>query len=65
MNGFEVCRAIRAQPAGRSAFVVALTGWGQEDDRRRSEDAGFDAHLVKPVDERALRAAVAGRMPDG
>jgi len=52
LNGYEVARKIRQQP-GRP-LLVALTGWGQEEDRRRTEDAGFDAHLVKPVDEAAL-----------
>jgi CheY-like chemotaxis protein len=50
MNGYEVCRRIRQEPWGRDLAVVALTGWGQEEDRQRSRDAGFDAHLVKPVD---------------
>ena len=59
MNGYDACRAIRAQPGGKDAIVVAITGWGQEQDRRRSEEAGFDAHLVKPVGERALREVIA------
>jgi CheY-like chemotaxis protein len=50
MNGYEVCRRIRALDFGRSALIVALTGWGQDDDRRQSSDAGFDRHLVKPID---------------
>jgi len=50
LNGYEACRRIRAQPWGKDIRLVALTGWGQEEDRRRSEAAGFDAHLVKPVD---------------
>jgi signal transduction histidine kinase/ActR/RegA family two-component response regulator len=49
MNGYETCRRLRGQTHGNEIFVVALTGWGQEDDRRRSEEAGFDHHLVKPV----------------
>jgi len=49
-NGYEVCRRIRAQPWGRTATLVALTGWGQAEDKRRSQEAGFDAHLVKPAD---------------
>jgi PAS domain S-box-containing protein len=55
-NGLDVCRHIRAQPWGKGALVVALTGWGREDDRRQTEDAGFDHHLVKPVDPYALGA---------
>jgi signal transduction histidine kinase len=50
MDGYEVARRIRAQPWGRSITLVALTGWGQESDRRRSGEAGFDSHLVKPLD---------------
>jgi DNA-binding response OmpR family regulator len=48
LNGFDVCRRIRGQPWGKSIVMVALTGWGQEEDRRKSTDAGFDHHMVKP-----------------
>jgi CheY-like chemotaxis protein len=48
LNGFDVCRALRAR-GHREAFIVAVTGYAQEEDRRRSREAGFDAHLVKPV----------------
>ncbi len=54
MNGYDVCRYIRQQPWGQATLLVAVTGWGQEEDRRRTEAAGFDHHLVKPVDPRAL-----------
>ena len=50
MNGFEVCQAIRKETWGARIVMVALTGWGQAEDRRRSHEAGFDQHLVKPVD---------------
>jgi CheY-like chemotaxis protein len=50
LNGFDACRRIREQAWGKSMVLVALTGWGQEEDRRKSRDAGFDHHLVKPVD---------------
>ena len=50
LDGHEVCRRIREQTWGRDIVVIALTGWGQEDDRRKSEEAGFNGHLVKPVD---------------
>jgi CheY-like chemotaxis protein/nitrogen-specific signal transduction histidine kinase len=51
MNGYDVARAIRALPGTqRSTFLVAITGWGSEEDRRRSANAGFDEHLTKPVD---------------
>lgn len=54
MNGFEACRRIREQAWGNRVTIVALTGWGQEEDKRRSQEAGFDDHLVKPVDPAAL-----------
>lgn len=50
MNGYDAARAIRGQPWGQDVLLFALTGWGQEEDRRRSREAGFDAHLVKPVE---------------
>jgi two-component system CheB/CheR fusion protein len=50
VNGYEVCRRIREQPWGRRMLLIALTGWGQEEDRRQSKDAGFDHHMVKPLD---------------
>jgi CheY-like chemotaxis protein len=49
MSGYDVCRTIRAQPWGKAVVVIALTGWGQDDDLRRTADAGFTGHLVKPV----------------
>jgi CheY-like chemotaxis protein len=49
MSGHEVCRRLRERPWGRELVLVALTGWGQSEDRRKSQDAGFDGHLVKPV----------------
>jgi CheY-like chemotaxis protein len=54
LNGYEVCRRIREQPWGNDMLLVALTGWGQAEDRRKSHEAGFDGHLVKPVDYGAL-----------
>ncbi len=54
LNGYDACRTIREQPWGRDIQLVALTGWGQEDDRCKSRDAGFDAHLVKPLDHAEL-----------
>jgi signal transduction histidine kinase len=50
LDGYEVARRIRVQPWGRQITLVALTGWGQDSDRRRSREAGFDTHLVKPLD---------------
>jgi PAS domain S-box-containing protein len=54
LNGYDACRRIRAEDWGREIVLVALTGWGQTDDRIRSEEAGFDHHLVKPVEPAAL-----------
>jgi PAS domain S-box-containing protein len=50
LNGYETARRLRAKPEGDELLLVALTGWGQESDRLRSTDAGFDSHLIKPVD---------------
>jgi len=55
LDGYEVARRLRAEPWGRDILLIAATGWGQDDDRQRSEEAGFDAHVVKPVDLDALR----------
>src|SRR4051812_41543536 len=49
MDGFEVCRQIRAEAWGKRIVLIALTGWGQANDRESTREAGFDAHLVKPV----------------
>jgi PAS domain S-box-containing protein len=58
MNGYDACRAIRAQQAPSRPFILALTGWGQQEDRRKSAEAGFDGHLVKPVDHAQLLRAI-------
>ena len=55
MDGYEVARRIRANPANRDISLIALTGWGQDEDRRRSSAAGFNYHLVKPADIDQLR----------
>ena len=60
VNGYEVCRRIRQQAWGEGMVVFALTGWGQEEDQRRSLAAGFDAHLVKPVLPADLEKLLAG-----
>jgi signal transduction histidine kinase/CheY-like chemotaxis protein len=54
LDGLEACSRIRSLPGGGSLFLVALTGWGQDEDRRKTREAGFDAHLVKPVAPDAL-----------
>lgn len=53
-NGYEAARQIRQQPWGKPMLLVALTGWGKDEDRQKSKEAGFDGHLVKPVDRAAL-----------
>jgi two-component system CheB/CheR fusion protein len=58
LNGYDVCRELRRQPWGAAAVILAMTGWGQQEDRRKSKDAGFDAHLVKPVEHDALIEAL-------
>jgi len=59
-NGYDAAKRIRGEPWGRAITLVALTGWGQDSDRRRSEDAGFDMHLTKPVDPKAVSDLLAG-----
>jgi PAS domain S-box-containing protein len=54
LNGYETCRRIRKEPWGSEIIMIALTGWGQEEDKRKSKEAGFDYHLVKPVDPDVL-----------
>jgi len=58
MSGLEVARRLRADPSLRAVRLVAATGWGQDDDRRRSREAGFDHHLTKPIDPADLREAL-------
>jgi PAS domain S-box-containing protein len=54
LNGYEVARALRREPWGTGITLIALTGWGQESDRQKAMDAGFDRHLTKPIDPDAL-----------
>lgn len=56
MSGYEICRRLREKPGGRELVIFAQTGWGQDEDRRRTQKAGFDHHLVKPVDPADLLA---------
>ena len=58
IDGYEVARAVRAQPDGKTTTIIAVTGYGQVEDRRRSKEAGFDAHLVKPVSPSALSSLI-------
>jgi PAS domain S-box-containing protein len=59
LDGFEVARALRASPAGKTMTLIAVTGYGQAQDRQRSKEAGFDAHLVKPVSQTVLSSLIA------
>jgi CheY-like chemotaxis protein len=59
MDGYEVARRARRQPEGRDVTFIALTGWGQEEDRRLSREAGIDHHLIKPVDFAELESLLA------
>jgi CheY-like chemotaxis protein len=59
MDGYEVCRRVRELSWGDAVTIIALTGWGQEQDRRRTLEAGFDHHLVKPVDPSLLVRLIA------
>lgn len=60
MDGYEVCRRIRQEAFGRNVTIVALTGWGQERDKQRAIDAGFDTHLTKPADPVEIRRLISG-----
>jgi CheY-like chemotaxis protein len=54
LDGYDTCRRIRELPWGKNTVLIALTGWGQDEDRRRTRAAGFDHHLVKPVESSTL-----------
>ncbi|HWG42501.1 MAG TPA: ATP-binding protein [Gemmataceae bacterium] len=60
LSGYEVCRRIREQPWGEGVVLIAQTGWGQEEDKCRSKEAGFNFHMVKPIDPDALEKLLAG-----
>lgn len=62
MSGYEVARRLRAK-RGDSVLIVAITGWGQEEDRRRAREAGFDHHFTKPVDYEALLELIESEAP--
>ena len=59
MNGYEVARRLRSEAALQRVLVVALTGWGNDDNKRKSQEAGFDFHLTKPVDAAAIETILA------
>jgi CheY-like chemotaxis protein len=60
MDGYEACRRIRSLPFGSEVILVAVTGWGQEEDRRKSKAAGFDHHMIKPVEPVAIEKLLQG-----
>jgi CheY-like chemotaxis protein len=60
LDGYGVARALRSDPDLRAAYLIAMTGFGLEEDRRRAQDAGFDRHMTKPVDPDALERILAG-----
>ncbi len=60
LDGYEVARRIRREPWGRDILLIAMTGWGQEKDKREASEAGFDSHLTKPVDVEQLERLIAG-----
>jgi CheY-like chemotaxis protein len=59
LNGYDACRRIRELYPDRNMLNIALTGWGQPEDRRRAQEAGFDSHLVKPVEPAMLEKLIA------
>ncbi|HKB01381.1 MAG TPA: response regulator, partial [Gemmataceae bacterium] len=63
MTGYEVAQQLRAQPGLESVVLAAMTGYGQDDDRRRSREAGFNHHLTKPLDPERLHALIASPPP--
>ena len=62
MDGYEACRRLRAQPWSAGTTVFAITGWGREDDRRKTQQAGFDGHLVKPVAPDVIARTLGGAL---
>ncbi len=64
-SGYDVATTLRAMPNGDDVLLVAITGWGQPEDRRRTRDAGFDRHLVKPPDLSTLQAVCRSLASDG
>jgi CheY-like chemotaxis protein len=61
MDGYEIARRLRAEPNGAGVLLVALTGYGSASDRDRSRQAGFDLHLLKPVDPKTLQSVLESR----
>jgi CheY-like chemotaxis protein len=64
MTGHEAARILRDRPGGEKTLLVAVSGWGRDEDRERSESAGIDAHLVKPLQFEELKALLAAHEPE-
>ena len=64
LNGYEVAQRIREQAWGAAMFLIAVTGWGQEEDRQRSSEVGLNVHMVKPVEPAALEKLLADLPPN-
>jgi CheY-like chemotaxis protein len=62
MDGYEAARRIRRQPGAKEVLMIAVTGWGQNDARQRTMEAGFDHHLIKPVDFDEIKQLASGRL---
>jgi CheY-like chemotaxis protein len=63
LHGYELARRLRRDPRTAGCFIVALTGWGRDDDRHRAKEAGFDTHLVKPIDPARIEEILRGQSP--
>jgi CheY-like chemotaxis protein len=63
IDGYEACRRMRQRPSQKAIVIVAVTGWGQPQDKQRALEAGFDAHLTKPVALEALARILAATPP--
>jgi CheY-like chemotaxis protein len=63
IDGYETCRQMRRRPSNKAMVIIAVTGWGQPQDKQRALDAGFDAHLTKPVELEALAGILTGSPP--
>jgi CheY-like chemotaxis protein len=63
VNGYDLARQVRDRPQFRKVTLIAQTGWGREEDRNQARDAGFDHHLVKPIDHQRLAEILAGPLP--
>src|SRR5438094_2177927 len=63
MDGFEVAQTLRREPATAAAHLIAITGYGRDEDRQRSKQAGFELHLTKPVDPAEIQSILAGLAP--